>query len=290
MLFWISILIAIVSGATVLFLVIRHWREIRLLDVGTIRAEQERKARDRIVRDRFDRLLRRWSAPLRQTGRRASQWFSHTVQDAEKKLGIVRPQPNPSAAADMPSGRVMVLLEEAAGLAREGKTSHAERIYLEVLKINMRQADAYRGLGELYLADRQYAQAKETFDFLVSMNRADDAVYAGLATIAEADNQLLDAERDRKRAIEMKPNSSLRFAELATHYLKRAMAKEALAATEEAMRLDPSDFRTLELSCRAAILLRDRQTAERTLRDLRLNGYDRSRLDSLREQIDELGG
>lgn len=288
MLFWTSLIIAILSGITVGILLFRHWREIRLLDVGTIRAEQERKARDRIVRDRFDRLLKRWSAPMRQTGRRASQWFTHTVQDAERKLGIVHPQVDPRAPR-VPSGRVGQLLEEAATFVQEGKSSRAERMYLEVLKIDMRQVDAYRGLGELYLNDRQYAQAQETFDFLVSMNRADDAVYAGLATIAEADNRLLDAERDRKRASEIKPDSIMRYIELANHYLKRAMAKEALAAAQEAIKCDSSDLRPLELSCRAAILLRDRQTAEQNLRDLRLNGYDRTRLDSLKDQIDEMG-
>jgi tetratricopeptide (TPR) repeat protein len=288
MLFWISLIIAIISGVTVLILLIRHWREIRLLDVGTIRAEQEKKARDRIMCDRFDRLLKRWSAPIRQTGRRATQWFARAVQDAEAKLSITRTSADPHAPR-MPSGRIVQLLDEASTCVQEGKSSRAERLYLEVLKIDMRQADAYKGLGELYLADRQYPQAKETFDFLVSIHRADDAVYAGLATIAEADNRLLDAERDRKRAIEIKPHSSQRFAELASHYLKRAMAKEALAAAQEAARLDPADLRTLELSCRAAILLRDRHLAEFALRDLRLNGYDRERLDSLKEQVDEMG-
>ncbi|MFA5129919.1 MAG: hypothetical protein WC477_03285 [Patescibacteria group bacterium] len=288
MLFWISLILTIISGAVLIWLLIQHWREIRLLDPNTIRAEQERTARDRIVRDRFDRMLKRWSAPLRQAGRRMTRGLASTIRDVEQKLGVTTVTEDGTRMTRGSSGRIAEWMEEAATFAKEGKINRAERLYLEVLKVDMRHAGAYRGLGELYLADRQFPQAKETFQFLVSLGRADDAVYSGLATIAEAGGLFIEAEQDRKRAIELSPTSALRYGELADHYLKRMMGREALVAATKAVELDTGEFRYLELSARSAILLRDRVAAESFLRELRLNGYDRTKLETIKEMVDEM--
>lgn len=286
MLFWISFLLVVLSGAVLAFVLLRHWREIRLLDPDTIRAEQERKARDRIMKERFDRQLKRWMAPVRHAGKGVARTLGESISNMEKRLrqvsGIERGDHESPLV-----GRVTQLVREAQALSKEGKIGRAERAYLEALKIDMRNIEAYRGLGLLYLSDRQYRQAKETFDFLVHFNSADGTVYAGLATIAEADSNFEDAEKYLKLAISSEP-TALRHTELGEYYLRREQGTLALEQARLARMQDSESPRHLELLADSAIMLRDRKEAELAYQTLRIKGCDRSTLQRLKEQLDAL--
>ena len=58
-------------------------------------------------------------------------------------------------------------IEEARSLARDLKYGDAERKYLEVLGLDKRNVEAYKGLAALYLKQKMLPQAKETFEFLL---------------------------------------------------------------------------------------------------------------------------
>lgn len=291
MLFWISLFLVILSGGVLLFVLLKHWREIRLLDPDTIRAEQERKARDRIMRERFERQFKRWTAPVRHASKNTVRKLTESIVSMEHRLrqatGMEEPVVGNQSAATPSAGLVTQLVREAQALAKEGKTGRAERAYLEALKLDMRHVEAYRGLGSLYLSDRQYKQAKETFDFLVHLKSADGAVYAGLSTIAEAEANFQDAERYRKQALELEP-TALRHAELGEYYLRREQGTLAVEQAKLARKLDSESTRHLELLAEAGILLRDRKEAELAYQTLRIKGCERSVLQRLKEQLDAM--
>jgi tetratricopeptide (TPR) repeat protein len=295
MLLWLSLILVLAAAATIAFVLRRRWKEIRLLDPNTIRAEQERRARDRIVSERLERRLRMLAAPVRRCGKRCVRRVSRSFQRMEWRLrrmsGMPAEERPPSfgdARRDFSSGRVRRLIREADHEALAGNMQKAERIYLEALKLDVRNFGAYRGLGALYLNARKYDQAKETFDFLVRINGADDGVFAGLGAIAEADGDIRTAEAMRKRAVEANPRSMERRAELIRFCLKQGRAEEAWRESVSALELDPDDPLMLELSAESAILQRDREQAEKRYERLRLMRYDRSRLQRLKERLDAM--
>lgn len=289
MLFWIALPLALVAAVLMAVVVLRRWKEIRMLDPETIRREQERKARDRIVRERFERLLKRWSTPIRRTGKRVSVGLQRMEARLRRASGMRVSSDDAEPDRTQGPGRLQRMLHEAAVFAREGKVNRAERAYLEALKIDMRSAEAYRGLGELYLNDRQYKQARETFQFLISMKAADDGVYAGLAHIDETEGQIPEAEEKRKKALSLNSKSPKRHAELAAFYIKQSRGEEAWQYARKASEIDPKSPRYLELSVEAAILVRDRKEAEMRYERLRLMGYDRAKLQRLKERLDAMG-
>jgi tetratricopeptide (TPR) repeat protein len=291
MLFLTSFIIALAAAATIAVIFARRWSQIRLLDPETIRAEKERRARDRVTRQRFDRTMKRWSVPFRQTGKRTMGRIGAAFARLESRLkeasGVEdEAGRTPSAAR---AERVARMLREAASLEAGGEAARAERVYVEILKLNPRQRDAYRGLGLLYLANRQFRQAKETFDFLTRIGGADGEVFAGLATIAEANGAFTEAETMRKRALEVEPDSAKRHGELAAFYVRRENPRLAWASAKRACELDPSSGEFLEISIASAILLADRKEAEARYERLRLMGYDRSKLQRLKEKLDAVG-
>lgn len=289
-LFWIALILASASACIIAYVIFRHRKEIRLLDIGTIRAEQERKARDRIVRERFERNIKRWMTPVRRSFGRLQSNLTQSVRRMEGRLR--RASGVPEAEEDGPShrgdGKLAHIMEEAETCAREGKTDRAERCYLEVLKMNMRHVGAYRGLGALYLESRQFKQAKETFEFLIGINGANGEVYAGLARIAEVDGRIGEAEDHFRHALELDPKSPARSADMADFCLRHGKAEQAFEHAKQAMDLDAGHPRYLELFTESAILLRDREQAERGYERLRLLGHDQTRLRRLKEKLDAL--
>lgn len=291
--FWILSFLAFMAAATVAFILFRHWKEIRLLDPDTIRAEQERKVRDRIVRQRFDRRLRHTFAPLERAGRQAIERLTRTVRQAEDRLaraaGVSRQTPG-AGGEGMPevSDDIRTLLGEAEAHAKGRRWAEAERIYFEILKHDSRQIQAYRGLAALYLAQKSYVQAKETLMFLERINGCDGACYSGLAEIAEVDGNLVDTETMRKRAVERSPKEAIRHAELASFYMEHGSPEYAWASAKKATDLEPDNARFLELSVEAAILVRDRAEAERRYDRLRMLSSDRHALQVLRDKIEEI--
>jgi tetratricopeptide (TPR) repeat protein len=290
MLFWTSLTITLIAAGTIAAMFARRWNEIRLLDPETIRAEKERRARDRVTRHRFDRAMKRWSVPFRGTGKRTVGRIGSAFARLEARLkeasGVDDESgTTPSAAR---AERVDRMLREATALAASGDAARAERLFVEILKLNPRQGDAYRGLGMLYLSNRQFRQAKETFDFLVRIGGADGDIYAGLGTIAEANGAFTEAETMRKRALESEPESAKRHAELAAFYVRRERPLPAWDEAKKACSLDPSSGEYLELSVASAILLADRKEAEARYERLRLMGYDRLKLQRLKEKLDAI--
>lgn len=292
MFFWFSIILALVAAGTIAVVLWNRWKEIRLLDPDTIRMEQERKARDRIVRDRFERLMKRWGTPLRRSGKRLTYNISKSFQRMERRLrrtaGMTDDYiPSGTLKGDR-STKIQRMLGEANRLSGEGNAQKAERVYLEILKLDARHFDAYRGLGSLYLGARQYKQAKETFNFLVRIKGANDEVFAGLGAIAELEGDLGRAEDMRKRALSMNVRSPERHAEIANFYMKHGSPEDAWRHARSAYELNPESASALELSVESAILVRDQEEAEKRYEELRLMRYDRSKLQRLKEKLDVL--
>ena len=286
MLFWVFLILGLSAAALIAAVVFKHWKEIRLLDPDTIRAEQERKTRTHIVAQRFQRRLEGFMTPVKRVGRGMLDRIMQSYRQVEERLSQASSSGNRSL--DEPSERTRLLLGDAQVLARDGKFAEAERAYLEILKLDGRQIDAYRGLAALYLTQRQYAQAKELYRFLERIHGADDACYAGLAEIAEATGDVTAAETMRKRAVDMAPKNAVRHAELAGYYLAHGSPEFARASARRAVDLDPDQPRHLEICLESAILVADRKEAERCYDRLRLLSGDPSRLRSYREKIDAL--
>jgi tetratricopeptide (TPR) repeat protein len=285
MLFWIVLIIAIAAAVAIGVVFFKHWKEIRLLDPDTIHSEQERKKREAIIQQR----LRLAAAPLERAVRAFAVKARRTYRRTEERLlqaagmGETRSQ-----GGEATSPAIQALLNAAAHALATGSFGEAERTYLEILRQEPRQVQAYRGLGALYMRQRSYTQAKETFRFLEKLKGCDDDCYASLAEIAGNEGNTADAEAFYKRAVAAAPEKASRHAALAAFYIANGSGVAARAAARRAVELDPGNREALELSVESAILVRDVADAEACYEQLRPLSRDRQKLQSLRDKIDAL--
>lgn len=286
-------IVALLAAGVAARIVVRRWKDISLLDPSSLKDEQERKRREDLIMRRFERMRSEKLLPWKRLGRgivlaidRGHKHLQERVRSMEALYQSAK-QPFTTTA---PSTRdhIKTLLSEARALTRDLKWAEAERHYLEALALDGREADTYRGLGHMYIKQKLYPQAKETFEFLVKMKKADDATYAGLAEIMEVEGKFEEATKLRLKAVEMSPRQPHRHAELAEFYLRREQAKKALAAAEAATKLQPGSAKYLELSLEAAILVRDRKEAERLYDRLRLVSDDTSRFRAWKDKIEAI--
>ena len=292
MLFWISLALALAALATLAVIVVRHWKEIRLLDPDSIKEERMRKTREQIVAQRFERLKSDALAPVKAVGKRAVLEGKKAFHAAYIKLirleRFYKHAKAPFASvAPSVKDRVKSMLEEAKSLARDLKWADAERRFLEVLTVDNRNIDAYKGLGSIYLKQKLYPQARETFEFLSKMDKEDDACFAALGEIAEGEGDLEEAERMLKKAVELKPRRADYAVELARFYLAHDRPEDAWLPIVSATELTPKSPKYLELAIEIAMRTNRRDEARRRYDKLRLVSDDRQKLQVLKEKLDE---
>ncbi|MBU0540657.1 hypothetical protein KKF59_02865 [Patescibacteria group bacterium] len=293
MIYYYTVPIAILSLAAMVFIIARHWREIRLLDPNSIKEERVRKKRDELITQRFERVKSGALLPLKISFNKAvvaGKKRFHASYIKLIQLDRFYKQAKAPFASMAPSAaeRLRALLDEARSLARDLKWADAERRYLEILSMDKRNVEAYKGLAGIYLKQKMHTQAKETFEFLLKIKKADDVCFAGLAEIAEAERDLIAAEQYYRKAVEYRPRLANRHAELGVFYLDSNQPAKAWPFVRRATELEPKSPKYMELSIDAAIKIGNKEEARRRYDKLRLLSEDRNKLQFLKERLDEM--
>jgi tetratricopeptide (TPR) repeat protein len=291
----IAYIVAALALGVMAYVVVRHWKEIRMLDPHSIKEQRQKEEREKLITRRFERVSADRVAALQRFGRTIARKTKESYKRTEERLqsfdNLYRKVKSPFAAmAPSQRERIKTLLSESRSLIRDLKWADAERRLLEVLSLDQRQSDAYKLLGTMYLRQKLYPQARETFEFLVKTRKADDATYAGLAEIAEAEGNFQIAEAMLVKAAEASPRQPHRHAELAAFYIKRGTPAKAWPYAKRASELEPGSAKYLEQSLEAAILLGDRKEARARYNRLRLLSEDPARFQVLKDRVEAIEG
>ncbi len=293
MIYYIACILILVCVSCIAVIVLRHWKEIRLLNPNSIKEEQEKQKRDELILQRFTRVTAERMVPVREVVKRGIDSSKTGYRFLLRKLTEAHDFYNKAKtpfASLSPSTKekVKVMLEDARELAREEKWAEAERRYIEILSIDAHEWEAYKGLGQIYLKQNLLLQARETFEFLVKSKKVDDIVYAGLGDICESTGDLSAALDMRKKAVDLKPLLAVRQFEMASLYVKMGDVVRAWPCAVRACELDEGNCMDLELSLDIAILMRNREEALKRFDTLRVLTEDRGKIEGYRGRIEML--
>lgn len=271
----------------------RHWSKIRLFDPESLKEEQHRQKRAEFIRRRFERMRADRIQPVKRIGRQVARAASRSYQSVYERLqafeAMYKNVKNPlGAMAPSTRERIKTLLSEGRSLMRDLKFADAERRFLEVLALDAHLPDAYRGIGQIYLKQKLYPQAKETYEFLVKMKKADDSTYAGLAEIAEIEGNLPQAEAMRLKAVQASPRQAFRHAELAEFYVDQSQFDRAKDAITRAIDLEQNSPKYHELALEIALARKDLQESRLIFDRLRLLSDDQTRSQAWRDKLSSL--
>jgi len=213
MLWWlIPLVLIIISTILIAVVVIRKVPDLRVIDVESIPEERVKKLKQDIIMKRFDRMqseklgglskgLRKFAGFVFNFGRRVVQKL-YALEQYYKRV-----QKSHGEDTKLDDAQVERMVKEAQKLVREGEIIPAEKKYIEIISHKPKHVPAYEGLGNLYLKNEQYEQARETLGFILRINPEDASVHMSLAEIEMALDNYRKAVKFLRQAIGKRPKN-----------------------------------------------------------------------------------
>lgn len=194
-------------------LVYRKVPQLRVIDVGSIPKERERKVKETLILQKFRRAS---SAKLHGTakaasavmtavsrkGRRAVQRLYRLEQYYQK---IKRSQDE--GVHRYSDETIKIRLEEAAAFQKQEEFIPAEKVFIDIISHNPKSVDGYEGLGNMYVAAGQLDQARETLQFALRLSPDDASVNVSLAEVEIKLGEPKKALSFLRKAVEKRPKN-----------------------------------------------------------------------------------
>lgn len=261
----LPIIVIIISLAVIVFILIKKIPKVATVDIERIPEEAQGQVKKDLLEKRVTRKLSNlgeWIRPLKQKGKaffvNYFNKFKNKISDWEHKYGEKHRESfkkQPQALKE----EVGILLDEAESLMKAERARKAEEKYLKVVSIDPRNILAYAGLGEVYFKNKELEGAKEAMEYVVKLAEN------GYGELEATDYVLL----------------SLIYQDLGDY-------KKALGSIKEALRLEPSNPRNLDLLCKISIISKNKKEAVRACERLARTNPDNEKIKEFREEIKKL--
>lgn len=290
-------LLAILSGAVVVWFVVRAWPKMTLLDVHKLPDVKESSKKDEILRRRVEEIALRKTKGMGV----AKMWFfalwnsiqekfRTSVDKLERTLLSEQRLPNQNVNLDPGerAAQIRALLGDADMAFTGGGYDAAEAAYIAVINLDGKNVAAYLGLGNVYLAEKHIAEARETFKYALYLDKRNELANVRLAEIAEHENNLELAVEYYEQAVLINDGIPTRYFKLYELLTALKQPDTALAAIREALALDPQNPKYLDNFITASIIVGDKKLAEEGYQRLRLVNPENQKLSTFRERIKEM--
>jgi len=216
----ISIILIAAALVVSLSIIIKKFPVLAILDVANIPGAKETKFKQRIMKQRVDRDLARWSGRLGRmalfVNRRLSGWLkswqAHLKKEkANHKIGTMIPWPKKQK-------QIQALLLAAEDLLKKEAFESAEEKLVEVVSLDQKNLSAWRSLGDLYEQQKKWSEARQTYEYILKLERQQRAdktvgdltrpeIYFSLANIEREAGDLDAALENIRAALDLEQNN-----------------------------------------------------------------------------------
>ncbi|MFA6536781.1 MAG: hypothetical protein WCT18_00085 [Patescibacteria group bacterium] len=164
----ILIFIIIICAGGIGYIFWRKLPKIRILDVATVPEAQADRLRDRLLFERLKRsatekskILKNKSAIITGGLFGVFKKLPKKVFELEKKYQQESQKKNHLLPKEV-CGQINLLLTTGMKNLKEENFGEAEKTFIEVISLDAKNVSAYEGLTDLYIAQKEFKQAKET--------------------------------------------------------------------------------------------------------------------------------
>ncbi len=252
----IPLVITVLSLAGIIFIIVRKFPMLAAINVGSIKSVQEAAKKERIVALRLERkiigvgkFLSKLFLPVgkflknffKKIYNKVSGWEKSYATKKEKKV----------EAPDELEQKIKTLFFGVEELVREGKFEDAEKKCIEIIALDHKNILAYKKLGAVYLEQKNYDNARETFKHILKLNPDDVETIIDLGSL-----QKLRGENE-----------------------------EALASFRRAAEIEPTSPKNLDFLIEMSIIVKNKDLAEETLKKLKEVNPENQKLAEFGEKI-----
>lgn len=291
MLYLIPAIIIIIALAAIFWIIARKYYCLAIIDTKSIASERENIIKDRIIADR----IRRGAAaklesingiviPILERIKNYFRRIYHKILELEKKYQL--------------SGKIVKINDEMKEKLRmmhilandffiKEDFINAENKYIEILSLDRRNLDAYKGLAEIYLKQKNYQHAMEILLHAIKINSKDEHLYITLGILYKELGNMEEAKKYFLKTLALNKKNSSNYVNLYFIYKETDDFKKAIKVISKAAELIPS-AKNLELLIEINILIKDKKMALVAYEQLKAISNEDNKLDEIKRKIDEI--
>ncbi len=263
-------LTGILCLALIVFIVLRKFPRLRTLDVETVPGEQLARVREKILLERMKRQQRksakwlsRFLKPLGALIKRAIRKLFRKVYALEKKYqreAVAKGQP---LTREEIKKQIQNLLAVAEDQVKKEAYREAEKTLIEVVSLDFKNLEAYKGLVAVYLKLKEHKQALQTAQFVLKLAKRPES--------SGASQELSGAYKG-----------------LGDIYQLLSKPQEALKNYQAALALEPNNPRQIDKIIEISIMLKNKILAVEMLKRLETVNPDNQKLKEYQDKINDL--
>jgi len=254
---WIIPLILLVLSILVLLgLLFQKIPQLRVMNVDSSSKERSKRVKEQLILKKFQRtggekmkgvvgLTQSLVKILSRTGRRAVQRLYALEQYYQK---VKRTSAEGHHAYN--DETIQRMIKEAEALWQKEEMIPAEKLYIDIISHNPKSVDAYEGLGNLYLENKQHEQARETFQFALRLSPEDASVSVSLAELEIDLGQPKLALVHLRKAIQKRPKNPRYLDFYIDTSLKAGSLKDASEGIKRLKEVNPENKKIAEFETR----------------------------------------
>ncbi len=160
--FWILLIISSIF-LVILFIVIRHFPELAILDAENIPEEKESLVKEKLIKQRIKRkfaFLDNFFNKILVLFNKISDNFWNKLSDLEKKQKEKKEEKSLSEVST--EDKIKILFSQAEDFIKQENWIEAEKKLIELISLDDKNFLAFLELGEVYHSEQKWQEAKQT--------------------------------------------------------------------------------------------------------------------------------
>jgi len=282
--------IIVASLAYLGYIIFRRFSDLKNLDPNSILEHRQDEAKTKILQSRLARqglkMKQGWeklTAPHKGILAGKFKRFRDRVSAMEERYHneISDKRSRPVNDDDV--------LAKASSLVDEGKFDEAEKVLIDIIAEDKKDADAYEVLGDLYFKNKNYDQAEEIFKYLIKLS----AVQSGgnfdkLGVSALKRGVKIDEEIDFLSSLDVGEQVASYYDDLTQIYEALEKYDEALDSCLKASSIEPNNPKYLDKLVELGVRLGDRSLAKKIFNRLEKIDPKNAKLSEMEAAIEKL--
>lgn len=293
----IPFILIIISLALIITIVVKKYPQLTLLDVDTITEAKEDKKKNEFIKKRAIKRIEKsktdWKVmfePLARSAKQQQLKFRNYVGRVQKKVEEEmnkREDVHEVSQEDIGANKdkAISVLKQAKHALDNHQYEEAEKLFIQVIRLDQKNKEAYRGLGDVYFAQEQFPEAEETYKFLTKLCKKDASIYVRLADIAEAKRDFVRAAEYLGHATQIDSTRPEKFMRRAELLLKADMKEQAFEVVQRAVELEPENPKYIDKFIETSIIVGNKKLAEDGLKQLIKVNSENNKIEEFGEEI-----
>jgi tetratricopeptide (TPR) repeat protein len=264
----ISLIFIGLALVVALFIIIRKFPILAILDVNNIPGEKEAKFKEQIIKQRVERDVARWSGFFGRVWLFLRRRLSNLLGIWHGRLKKAKTAHKLSSGWAWPKRREKIeeLLAAAAELMEKEDFNQAEEKLVEAISLDQKNLPAFFALGELYETRKKWSEARQTYEYSLKLAR--------------------QKIKDGEEVEEITPQEIL-FC-LANMEKDAGEAEAAMENIRTALDFEPNNPRYLDLILDLSIIRKDKDLARECLEKLRAVNPENQKLGEREDEVERM--